>query len=516
MRCRFFGSLILVALLGFSSAVVFGASSEPSYGGTAVVAMSVDPGDWQPLTTTGDVVTLVDVNVFSKLTKFASDLSVVPDLASSWEISEDGLTYIFFLNETVFHDGMPCTAEDVVFSMEYFTTLGAMAGSYKTVESIEAIDSYTVQVKHNSPNAPFLHNLAWAASMILPKHLYEGTDLKTNPYNKKPIGTGPFRFAEWVPNDHITLDANENYFGGRPYLDRVIFKIIPNRETALTAFEAGEVDALSYGCSPAYSEVPLYKGRDDVFLTEIPSPRWDRMIFNTAVDKLSDVRVRQAIAHALDLQKIVDVAYGGVPVVATTANPIPVALEWAYTEEAASYAYNPGQAEELLDLAGYPREADGIRMTLEIQYPIKGAGTDERWILIGEMLDEVGIKTNLIRIDAATWQEKVIHKKEFEVSYGGGSITDPDMLRLQYLCGGSDNGMSYCNEAVDDLLAAGAQSADPSVRAPYYHEAGKLIAADVPSIPIYAPVSLIMWNSAFDGDPSFWYWFDQTHIWKKP
>jgi peptide/nickel transport system substrate-binding protein len=515
MRIRMMVVIALIALVGQFALAGFAASSDPAYGGTAVIAMSVDPGDWQPLTNTDDFVHLVTINILSKLVQFAPDYSVIPGLAESWAISEDGLTYTFYLHETTFHDGESCTSEDVVYSMEYFTTRGGMAGSYSVVEDIVAVDDYTVQVTLSAPNAPFLHNLAWAASMILPKHLYEGTELETNPYNKKPVGTGPFKFVEWVPGDHITLEANENYYEGRPYLDRLIFKIIPDSETALAAFDAGEVDALSYGCIPSYSDADYFMSRDDVYLVQLPAPRWDRVIFNTACEKLSDVRVRQAIAHAVDRQRIVDVAFGGVPVAATTANPVPIALAWAYSADAAGYEYNPTRAGELLDSAGFTAGSDGIRMELEIQYPVWGAGDDEKWLLIGEMLEAVGIAVDMVRIDPATWQEKVIYKKEFEISYGGGGITDPDMLNLQYSCKGSDNGMGYCNPAVDLLFAAGSQYSDPTLRASYYHAAGELIAADVPSLPLFAPVDFLFWSSSFDGDPAPWYWFDQTRMWKK-
>jgi ABC-type transport system substrate-binding protein len=150
------------------------AAPTPKTGGTAVIATTVDHGDIQPLTSTDDFMYAIAVNIFNKLVKFAPDWSLVPDLAATWDISADGLTYTFHLRPNVkFHDGTPLTSADVKFSMDYFTTKGAMASSFGSVKSIEAPDANTVVVQMSEPNAPFLSNLAWGGSMILPKHLYE-------------------------------------------------------------------------------------------------------------------------------------------------------------------------------------------------------------------------------------------------------------------------------------------------------------------------------------------------------
>ncbi len=491
-------------------------ASNPKYGGTAVVATTVDHGDLQPLISTDDFMYAIAVNIFNKLVRFAPDWSIAPDLAETWEISDDGLTYTFHLRQNVkFHDGTPCTSEDVKFSMDYFTTKGAMASSFSSVKSIEAPDANTVVVTLSEASAPFLYNLAWGASMILPKHLYDGEDLTTNPYNKKPVGTGPFKFVEYVPNDHVTLEANLDYFDGRPYLDKLIFKFIPQPETAKAAYDAGEVDALGYGAAPGFADVGLYKDRQDsrVIINKLPAV-W-RVAMNLNDPILSNVKVRQAIAYAIDNKKIVDTAFGGVPVVLENANPVPPSLAWAYNPDVAAYPYNPEEAGKLLDEAGYPLK-DGVRFKTTAKYATWIPGVDEWWQLVKEMLAAVGIQMDLVVIDTPTWMDAVITKEDFAFTLEGGVIIDPDILRTFYATDGGENPMSYSNPEVDKFLAEGSKVADPAKRAEAYFQAEKLIANDVPSIPIFSPGTVTVWNSKFDGEIQEYFYSDLSKVYLKP
>jgi peptide/nickel transport system substrate-binding protein len=488
-------------------------SPTPKFGGTAIIATTTDHGDIQPLTSTDDFMYAIAVNIFNKLVKFAPDWSLVPDLATTWDISADGLTYTFHLRPNVkFHDGTPLTSDDVKFSMDYFTTKGAMASSFTSVKSIEAPDANTVVVQLSEPNAPFLSNLAWGGSMILPKHLYGTGDLANNPYNKKPVGTGPFKFVEYVPNDHVTLEANLDYYDGRPYLDKLIFKFIPQPETAKAAYDNGEVDALGYGAAPGFADVGLYKDRTDsrVIINKLPAV-W-RVAMNVSDPILKNVKVRQAIAYALDNKKIVETAFGGIPVILTTANPVPPSLAWAYNPDVAAYPYDPQKAAQLLDEAGYPVDKDGIRFKTTAKYATWIPGVDEWWQLVQEMLGKVGIKMDLVVIDTPTWMDAVVTKRDFAFTLEGGVLTDPDLLRTFYATNGGENPMGYSNADVDKLLDEGSKVSDSAKRAEAYFQAEKIIADEVPSIPIFSPGTVTVWNSKFDGQFLEYFYFDQSKV----
>ena len=171
-----------------------------------------------------DPATTVNHNVFNKLVTMNYDYEICPDLAKEWTISEDGLTYTFYLHEGVkWHDGVPFTSEDVKFTIEaVLENNGRMAAEWGAIEEVECPDENTVILHLSRPDSALLGFLAWYACQIIPKHIYEGTDWTTNPANQAPIGTGPFKFVAWNQGVSIELEANEDYFLGRPYVDKLV------------------------------------------------------------------------------------------------------------------------------------------------------------------------------------------------------------------------------------------------------------------------------------------------------
>ena len=204
-------------------------ASDPVYGGSVVVAISSDPAGLNPAITTQGGVQAICGSIFSGLVAHDFDLNPVPDLAERWDVSLDGRTYTFHLApEAVFHDGVPVTSEDVKFTFEqlllkYHSRTRTSIGD--NLRQILTPDAHTVVFEFNKSYSAFLKLVDVTNAPVMPKHVYEGTEPLTNPHNTNPVGSGPFKFQEWLKGDHLTLVRNERYFKtGKPYLDRIVYK----------------------------------------------------------------------------------------------------------------------------------------------------------------------------------------------------------------------------------------------------------------------------------------------------
>lgn len=276
----------LVFLLAVLLSVVMFAGETPKKGGTFIIAHWGDPISFNPDAKVDDAGNGIYGCIFSKLITLDADYNVIPDLAESWEVSEDGLTYTFHLRKGVkWHDGHPFTSADVAWTLNQIRT-HKEAPAWKNlvdVEDIETPDDYTVIIKLSKPYAPFLGFLAWYGTWIMPQHLYAITengspvDWLSNPHNQNPVGTGPFKFAEWVKGDHVTVEKNPDYFLGEPYVDKIVFKILPDENTALQAFLNGEVD---YDGNVSNAQISILKRVPGVVVKMKPAPSRYYIAFN--------------------------------------------------------------------------------------------------------------------------------------------------------------------------------------------------------------------------------------------
>lgn len=256
---------LLAALALALAAATFGmgtASAQPSKrGGTLILGVEGEPSSLTAHLATDTAAMMVAYNVFNGLIGLDEKLEPTPDLAEKWSVSPDGKVYTFELAKNAkWHDGKPVTAEDAEYSFnEIIAKVHPRAGSWwPNVASAKATGPYTFVITLKAPYAPFLTLVASVLSsgtLILPKHIYLGTDPKTNPANQKPIGSGPFKFAKWERGSFVELTRNDDYFkAGKPYLDRLVFKIMPDAAARLLAFERGEVDFLHWYIVP-YDQV---------------------------------------------------------------------------------------------------------------------------------------------------------------------------------------------------------------------------------------------------------------------
>jgi peptide/nickel transport system substrate-binding protein len=482
---------MLILLLSLSLIVV---AQEPKYGGTLVISLWGDPPTLVPNFNVDYLTHAPASKILGALVEHDVSGNAVPYLAESWSISQDGLTYTFNLVENAtWHDGEDFTSADVKFSIEEVSKVYHPSGKTvfeQFIDSINTVDEYTLVIKLKSVNPAFMQFLGVLHAAILPKHLYEGTNILENEYNSKPIGVGPFKFHEWVKGDHVTLVKNEDYFkGGKPYLDKIIFKIIPDFSVTALAFENGEIDF--WPLLMPYTEVASFAELPDVVVTNkglesLAIMNW--LAFNVRREYTGNVKVRQAIRYALDLDKLNRLMSLGINKVAT--GPLRSGTLWHNPDPQVKYEYNVTKANELLDAAGYPRGEDGVRFTLEFTYE---RGIPDH-VILGELLRDslraVGIEITLDPLDAAAVTQKVNIDWQFDLHTIGG-MTGPDQgLALfgnffhsrNIRPGHAMNFAGYNNSEFDALADKIATEMDESRRKQYMWDAQELLLEDLPWI----------------------------------
>jgi len=498
-------AIMLLIAIPFNSLTVFCQKVKgPRMGGTLVVAYWGDPKSFNPDAQVDDAGAGIYRNVFSQLVTLDVDYNVIPDLAYKWDVSPDGKTYTFYLYRNVtWHDGYPFTAEDVKWTLEAIKKFRGVAYSLikaDNIESIECPDDYTVVIHLKKPYAPFLGFLAWYGTWIMPAHIYKNYTDWMSPEieaNRKPVGTGPFKLVEWVKGDHITLVANEKYFRGRPYLDKIVYKIIPDASIALQAFLAKEADLLAH--RPPLAEIPRLQKTPGVNVVIRPIPsRW-YIGFNLKKSPFNDSRVRLAIAYAINRSEIVEKALSGFGEPAEgTYTP---AIAWAYNPHAKLPPYDPAKAEKILDEAGYKRGPNGIRFT--ITYTC-WSGPEEEAIgnVIKDNLKKIGIEVKLEVLEFNIWEEKVVKRRDFDIALCDGfQGPDPANLKIRVGAGEYINFAGYNNTEVERLFELGATTTDLSKRKEIYWKIQEILAKDLPYLTLADLVIFHIWSSEFHGFP---------------
>lgn len=485
----------------------------PKYGGTLI--MGITQG-WEPSTLNPNITwgSGPADKIFNGLIEFDLDLNPKPDLAESWNISEDGKTYTFHLvRNATFHDGTPVTSADVKFSIEEmakpYNPVASL--SWQALESVETPDDYTVILKLKEPSSSLLYMLALGTPglAVMPKHLYEGTDILSNPYNQKPIGSGPFKFVSWQKGNQIVMERNENYFKeGLPYLDRIIVRVMADGNVAALALENGEIDyaslALPISATKRLQDLDnidvVFNGREGLGVIFM-------LIMNHDNAYLGNPKVRQALAHAIDRDLINELVYLDTQKVAKSS--VSSTVGWAFNPDAHQYEYSPEKANQLLDEAGYLMQSDGKRFSLTVH---NYAGIPDRLKMLDimrEQLREVGIDLKVITKEGAALRADVYGNRDFDlflVFWWTGP--DPAVHLSQLLHSRefgrkldeySNNIIHYQNDRVDQLLDAASKEADRDKEAQLLYELQDILARDLPFIPLFEPADASGYSTEFVG-----------------
>ena len=504
----------------FTGACGAAQDTKPKLGGTMIVGIAGDPGILNGAVSANLVEKTVSSNVFSLLIRLDKQFNPVPDLAESWTIADDGMTYTFKLRKGVtWHDGKPFTAADVKFTVEeVILPLHSRGATYKTViDRVETPDEHTA-VFHMKKNYGSLMNALGYDFIILPKHLYEGTDIRKNEYNAKPVGTGPFKFVEWKKGSHIALEKNSKYYDpGKPYLDRLIFQVIPDGAGRVAALESGGIDYLSYQSVPSSAVERLKKNPDLVVTTEgfESLASIGMLTINQQNPILKDVRVRKALAYAMNKAFIASYAdYGiGVPAVGPIAS-----TSWAYEPNMEKYPHNPEMAAKLLDEAGYPMK-DGTRFSIRV---IADGGVEfnrKAAEILKEQFSKVGVRLELQLVERNVMLDRVYIKRDFDTQihiFSTGADPAIDVARL-YISSNIrnvnfTNGAAYSNARVDKLFDEGQSAFKTEDRTKAYREAQLILADELPCIWLVETGIVGIWNKKFHG-PHAWSSYSYYTFW---
>ncbi|MHA6692193.1 ABC transporter substrate-binding protein [Devosia sp. A449] len=503
------GLAVLSGALLSSTALSMAQTDASTFSGTLVVSAALEPNSFNVNYDTFGGAGYINLNIYSKLVGFDTILNeVFPDLAESWEISEDLTVYTFRLRSGVkWHDGTPFTSADVKWTLDDIIAQGDSAVTFKflsDITSVETPDDLTVIANLSRPNGIMVQNFAsYNGFNILPKHLYEGTDARTNPANLVPIGTGPFRFVEHVAGSHVMLEPNTGYYRDGPYLERLVFQFIPNLATSLLALEAGQIGYVT--ASPPFADVARLQSLPGVKVDATSSAIVMWFGFNFDKPMWQDPRMRKAVSHAINRDDFVKKLY--LDLVKPAWTHFTSAVPWAYDETARQPEFDLAEAERLLDEAGYPRGADGTRFSVNfIVFPTNIWGSPEQANMVKQQLSAVGIDVQVEVVEFALRNE-AISKREFDFVHGGGLRgPDPSELVNYYDSRSPKNSMKYANPRVDELLVAGRSVADLDKRREYYSELQHILAHDQPMVTLIEYGYMRTYREGYDG----FFWNEQA------
>jgi ABC-type transport system substrate-binding protein len=460
------------------------------------VLIPVRPSSLNPNLKVDEVAVLVGRSIFNHLLSLNEIGRLMPELAESWSTSPDGLTYTFKLRQGVrWHDGAPFTAADVKWTLEKVVADGfAGKDALAAMRDVAAPDPATVVVTLRHPWAPFAAELAGPGLAILPRHVYEGSDWHANTANERPIGTGPFKFERWIDQHTLSLAANPDYFRSGPYVHRLVFEVAPVDAIAGKLL-SGDAD---YSVVRP-STIDLAAPPPPLVAHSLPTSARYYVAMNLRREPLRDVRVRRALAMAVDRLEIIGKALSGLG--APAMGFYTPDVEWAYNGAARVPEFDVSRARELLDAAGW-RVRNGERFHIRIAVP-NSPPIREVAEVLREQLRRIDITVAIERLPPPQWIEKVFTAYDFDLTVlTGGQGPDPDQLRRRFLAD-TDSGAYIGYDAADfrEAVGRGARLVTVEERAGAYHRAQEILARDIPIIPLAEGIKVLIHNRRVSGLP---------------
>ena len=483
------GSLLAAALLAYfayAATVV----DVPDYGGTYIEGTIGPPVTLVPMLAQDDTARTISALIFNGLTRFSADGTIVPDLATRWEIDPQSRSYIFHLRQDAhWHDGTPLTVDDVLFTYDLLTSPARNDPVWSNVRA-EREGDWSIRVFLQ--NNVYIPLLEYVTIGIMPRHLLEGVgadQIIFTPFNLEPVGTGPYRVEE-VAEDFVLLRANEEYFGGSPHIRYLKFKFYPNAKAIITALERGEVEGVSYVPS---TEIDRIREITDVAVYSTPLAGYTVLYFNLHRSTFFDRAVRRAIAHAIDREYLADGAQGGM------ADPLEgpiMPTSWAYTEDVRRYPYDPARSRALLEQAGWTRGPDGVRVKEDARLSLTLLTTDlpgqsELAETIAVQLREVGFAIDVQVNGPSVLLNDFMRTHEFDMALYtwllNGLDPDPYVTWHSSQIKSGWNFSGFIVPRVDEALQNARNTLDQNERKQMYADFQRAFAEEVPSLMLLSP-----------------------------
>ena len=475
-----------VLIVGAFTAVT--AQDAPKMGGSISIAISQDlDQSLDPHLATSAGKREIFFNIFEGLVKADPDGNFMPALAESYEISDDATTFTFKLREGVkFHNGSELTAEDVVYTLDRCRgkdTGTPLLAAYGSIESVTALDDMTVEVKLSAPNVEFL---AYLNTAIIP-HDYDKQDTF-------PIGTGPFKFKSHAIQENIVLEKFEDYWGEPAYLDEVTFRIIENTDALVMALRSGTIDMSVHRVSSDVQDIgPEFE------LLESPSNIVQAMYLNNAVKPLDDVRVRQALNYAVDIEEVMMFTNDGLGT-PLGSSIYPAFGKYFMPELAEAYPYDPAKAKALLAEAGYPNGFD-LTITVPSNYMVHVNAAQ----VLAEELKAVGVNAKINLVEWATWLSDVYQGRKFEATVVGfdASFLTARALLERWISDNGKNMINFNDPEYDRVLKAAFAAVDDAEQTELYKQAEKILSDDAANVYLMDPNELTVINKKLGGYVSY-------------
>ena len=479
----------LIAAFTLAAPSVALAQAQPS-GGTFSLPITDDPPIW-PLTG-GLFNILVNKSLYSTLFRYDLDtLEPVGDLVDTWEVSEDGLTYTLNLRQNVtWHDGEPFTSSDVAFTLGLWLDPEVpffLRNNFRLIETVSAPDDFTVVITMSKPQASFPSLLAYLANM-LPEHLLSDLTPQqlTNPteFLRNPIGTGPFKFAQYQAGAFVRLERFDDYFAGTPNLDALVYRIVPDANSQLALLQSGELDLVVIEAF----QLEAIENNPNVQIQSVPIVRHEFVSINGSLPGLSDPVVRRALTLSLDRGQLLEAVFRGRGELAT--GPFPPSMGWAHNDAIEPLPFDPEEAARILDEAGWELGADGVRAKDDVRLSFTvlydpANPTRARTALVAQQYwAEIGIETDFETSDYGPIVSRIRSEPpEYELN-PNYLITppDPDGVANYYLSESRVNSWVFCNAEVDELFSVGATAGDRETRQAAYHRVQEIMHEEQPNV----------------------------------
>jgi peptide/nickel transport system substrate-binding protein len=469
-----------------------------------------------PLFSTAGFEQQVERLVLGALVKMTDQLEQVGDLAETIDVAPDATSFTFHLRQNAaFNDGTPLTSDDVRFTIERAIDVrtgsiwrgrllgitGAAAYSDQTADSVTGVetpDEHTVTIKLDKPDAAFLQVLAdYTGFSILPKHILGEVapdQLVNNEFNLNPsVGAGAYNFVQYASDQYVELEANPTFWGTAPAVQRLFLRIL-QPDVAIAELENGSIDLVSI----AIDDIERLEKNETLTVVTVPSPSMDSISFNLDREYFQDKRLRQAFAYAIDRENITKEIYKGY---ATVRNSPIFGPDWMGVPEVNPYPFDPDKARQLVTESGWDPNRE-----VEMMFVPGGNKTFDNMVpIIQAQLADVGVKINLLQLDAAELNKKLVADSDYDLYIGGGGVygADPGISAKYYISSNltptGANSVRYVNPEIDELYAEGRQTGDQAARKEIYNQIATILNEDMPSVFLWSPTTNFAFSKRLQG-----------------